>query len=78
MKVKVKLKAKELVEKCYSKYNNVRKDKLYSQEQKRMANLIVDEILVEYHSQCQIDIYEKERYLFWLDVRNEIKLLKKT
>ena len=73
--MKAKLKAKELVEKCYSKYNNVRKDKLYSQEQKRMANLIVDEILVEYPSQCPIDSYEMERHLFWLDVRNEIKLL---
>jgi hypothetical protein len=71
----VKLKAKELVEKCYSKYNNVRKDKVYSQEQKRMANLIVDEMLIEYPSQCPKDSYEMERHLFWLNVKKEIKLL---
>ena len=70
-----KLKAKELVEKCYSKYNNVRKDKVYSQEQKRMAHLIVDEMLIEYPSQCPTESYEMERHLFWLDVRKEIKLL---
>ena len=40
-----KEKAEKLVDKFYSKYNNVRKDKTYSQEQKRMALIAVDEII---------------------------------
>ena len=64
-----KLKAKELVEKCYSKYNNVRKDKVYSQEQKRMSNLIVDEIL----SINKLQDIESQEY--WQEVKKEIKSL---
>ena len=73
--MEAKEKAKELIEKCYSKYNNVRKDKIYSQEQKRIANIIVDEMLIEYPSQYQKDSYEMGRHLFWLNVKKELKLL---
>ena len=63
-------KAKELVDKFYSKYNNVRKDKLYSQEQKRMALIAVDEIIdaIDWH---EFEVPNKE-IKYWLDVKLEI------
>ncbi len=66
-----KEKAKELIEKFYSKYNNVRKDKKYSKEQIRMALICVDEII------DAIDWHEFEtpntQIEYWQKVREEIK-----
>jgi hypothetical protein len=80
--MEVKQKAKELVEKCYSKYNNIRKDKVYSQEQKRMANLIVDEILnlgllvsqpsINKNNNMKPNSSHKE---YWQEVKREINNL---
>jgi hypothetical protein len=63
-----KEKAKELIEKFYSKYNNVRKDKKYSKEQIRMALICVDEIIEELE---YMEIYSRIEY--WQKVREEIK-----
>jgi hypothetical protein len=68
-----KEKAIELLEKCYSKYNNVRKDKLYSQEQKRMALICIDEILYVLDGNESHWIYQRLSY--WEDVKQEIKKL---
>jgi hypothetical protein len=74
----VKEKAKELIEKFYSKYNNVRKDKKYSKEQIRMALICVDEIIASSHSLPILsdngsfgsDIEESTNW--WKEVREEI------
>jgi len=74
----VKEKAKELIEKFYSKYNNVRKDKKYSKEQIRMALICVDEIIASSPSLPILsdngsfgsDIEESTNW--WKEVREEI------
>ena len=79
-----KEKAKELVEKFYSKYNNIRKDKTYSQEQKRMALIAVEEMLGEYQSMSDLEskivINNEVRFIvhqlqYWMLVKQEIQLL---
>jgi hypothetical protein len=73
-----KEKAKELIEKFYSKYNNVRKDKKYSKEQIRMALICVDEIIASSPSLPILsdngsfgsDIEESTNW--WKEVREEI------
>lgn len=67
-----KEKAKELVDKFYSKYNNVRKDKSFSQEQKRMALIAVDEI-IKYSPNKPIEEYDPIQY--FKDVKQEIEKL---
>jgi hypothetical protein len=65
-------KAIQLVDKFYSKYNNVRKDKTYSQEQKRMALICVNELIKETSFEVP-DVRKK----YWEEVKKEIdKLIK--
>ena len=74
--------AKELIEKFYSKYNNVRKDKIYSNEQLRMALICVDKIIASSPSAPILadngsfgsDIEESINW--WKEVREEVLLLK--
>jgi hypothetical protein len=35
----------------------------------------VDEMLDEYHGPCPEDSYERERYLYWMEVKQEIEKL---
>jgi conjugal transfer/entry exclusion protein len=76
VEMKAKEKAEELVEKFYSKYNNIRKEKFYSVEQKRMALIAVDEIINELKNLGDefqnYDVYIKE---YWQEVKYEINQL---
>jgi hypothetical protein len=63
-----KEKAEELVSKMAewnTSYNSAR----------QQALIAVDEILLEYPSQCPKGSYEMERHFFWKEVRNEIEKL---
>jgi hypothetical protein len=62
-----KEKAIELVEKFYSKYNNVLKTKGITKEQKRMAIIAVDEVIKEVEEMVSISNYG--------DVKQEIEKL---
>lgn len=42
---------------------------------KEGALIAVDEILIEYPSQCPKDSYEKVRHLYWQEVKQEIEAL---
>jgi hypothetical protein len=69
-----KEKAIDLVNKFYSRYNNVRKNKTFSVEQKRMAIIAVDEILNIYQiKNAKFDFYEVRNY--WQEVKNDIQKL---
>jgi len=63
-----KEKAIELVDKFYSKYNNVLKIKGVTKEQKRMALIVVKEITKEVEEIVSISNY-------WRDVKQEIEKL---
>jgi ABC-type sugar transport system ATPase subunit len=63
-----KEKAIDLVNKFYSRYNNFRKNKTFSVEQKRMAIIAVDEIVKELEEWCELDNY-------WKEVKQEIEKL---
>ena len=63
-----KEKAIELVDKFYSKYNNVLKIKGVTKEQKRMALIAVKEITKEVEEIVSISNY-------WRDVKQEIEKL---
>lgn len=69
-----KEKAIDLVNKFYSRYNNVRKNKTFSVEQKRMAIIAVDEILNIYQiKNAKFDFYEVRNY--WQEVKTELEKL---
>jgi hypothetical protein len=42
---------------------------------KNCALIAVDEMLIEYSSQCRKDSYEMERHLYWNEVKKEIEKL---
>jgi len=42
---------------------------------KNCALIAVDEMLIEYSSQCPKDSYEMERHLYWNEVKKEIETL---
>ena len=77
-----KEKAIDLVNKFYSRYNNVRKNKTFSVEQKRMAIIAVDEILKLNHP--YVIVYESfednvmeimnQKY-YWQEVKTELEKL---
>jgi hypothetical protein len=75
-------KAIDLVNKFYSRYNNVRKNKTFSVEQKRMAIIAVDEILKLNHPYVIVyesfkdnvmDIMTQKHY--WQEVKTELEKL---
>jgi dihydroxyacid dehydratase/phosphogluconate dehydratase len=77
-----KEKAIDLVNKFYSRYNNVRKNKTFSVEQKRMAIIAVDEILKLNHP--YVIVYEsfKDNVMenmtqkhYWQEVKTELEKL---
>jgi hypothetical protein len=77
-----KEKAIDLVNKFYSRYNNVRKNKTFSVEQKRMAIIAVDEILKLNHPYVIVyesfkdnvmDIMTQKHY--WQEVKTELEKL---
>jgi hypothetical protein len=61
-------KAREL----YLKYYGI---PLYVKTVKQCCHIAVDEMLNEYPAQCPDDSYEKERHLYWMEVKNEINAL---
>jgi hypothetical protein len=63
--------AVELLDKMYSKYNNVRPHTGYSKEQKRIALIAVDEIL----DVIDRDMNYQNVYSFYLNVKQEIEKL---
>lgn len=74
-----KEKAIDLVNKFYSRYNNVRKNKTFSVEQKRMAIIAVDEIIKQWE---YIDVYLADalgelnpNLKYWYEVKQEIEKL---
>lgn len=42
---------------------------------KQCALIAVDEMLIEYSSQCPKDSYEMERHVYWNEVKKEIETL---
>jgi hypothetical protein len=70
-------KAKELLNKYYDIDRGLAKsfgefERVFKRARK-CALLAVDEILNEYPPECPEESYEKERYLFWQQVKQEIE-----
>jgi len=59
----------EKANELYLKYYGI---PLYVKTVKQCCHIAVDEMLNEYHGPCPDDSYEKERYLYWMEVKNEI------
>jgi hypothetical protein len=66
---------KEKAEELVGKYHNSPIIWVHFYEAKQLALIAVDEILLEYPSQCPKESYEMERHLFWKEVRKEIEAL---
>jgi len=70
-----KEKAAELVDKMHY---NWRYDDYYGLSwilATQCALIAVDEMLIEYSSQCPKDSYEMERHVYWNEVKKEIEKL---
>jgi hypothetical protein len=79
-----KEKAKELVDKFYQTTPNeawineplgCTKNYKSWEQSKQCALIAVDEMLIEYPSQCPKDSYEMVRHLYWQEVKQEIEKL---
>jgi hypothetical protein len=73
-----KEKAEELVNRFVEHtnvYNEVWGFEYYIDSAKQRALIAVDEMLIEYSSQCPKDSYEMERHLYWNEVKKEIENL---
>lgn len=62
---------KEKAEELVDRYNYNNKHYLMP-DAKQCALIAVDEILNEYPSQCPKDSYERERHIFWQEVKEEL------
>jgi len=62
----------EKAQELYLKYYGI---PLYIKTVKQCCTIAVDELLNEYPAQCPEDSYEKERYLYWKEVKQEIEKL---
>ncbi len=69
-----KEKAEELVEKMWV-YALPNENGSCQKNAKQCALIAVEEILIEYPSQCSKDSYEMERHLYWQEVKKEIEKL---
>jgi hypothetical protein len=63
---------KEHAKLLYGKFYGI---PLYIKTVKECCNIAVNELLNEYPAQCPEDSYEKERYLYWKEVKQEIEKL---
>lgn len=71
---------KEKAEELFGKFAmylraNLMYDEEANEDAKQCALIAVDEILLEYPSQCPKGSYEMERHLFWEQVKQEIEKL---
>jgi hypothetical protein len=62
-------------EKAIQIYNKFYGIPLYLKTVKECCHILVDELLNEYPAQCPENSYEKERHLFWQEVKEEINKL---